>query len=72
MIRCELYRVNLTKIILFTKTTATQNEVAPSYHKVRGLYIQTVDFARTLRRETFRMITVEHKKINLIPTTIIL
>ena len=35
-------------IILLTKTTAAQNEVALSYHKVRGLYIPAVVFAATI------------------------
>ena len=34
--------------ILFTKTTAAQNEVALSYYRVRGLYIQAVVFAVTV------------------------
>ena len=36
------------EIILLTKTTAAQNEVALNYHKVRGLYIQAVVFAATI------------------------
>ena len=31
-------------IIVLTKTTAAQNEVALSYHKVRGQYFLAVDF----------------------------
>ena len=34
--------------ILLTKTTATRNEVALSYHRVRGLYFQTVVFVATI------------------------
>ena len=35
-------------IILLTKTTAAQNEVALSYHKVRGIYFLAVFFAATI------------------------
>ena len=34
--------------ILLTKTTATQNEVAPSYGRVRGLYFLAVILATTI------------------------
>ena len=34
--------------ILLTKTTGAQNEVALTYHRVRGLYFQTVVFAATM------------------------
>ena len=34
--------------ILLIKTTATQNEVAHSYHRVRGLYFLAVVFAAIL------------------------
>ena len=34
--------------ILLRKTTAAQNEVALSYHKMRGLYIQAVFFVRSM------------------------
>ena len=34
--------------ILLTKTTAAQNEVALSYHRVRGLYFLAVVFATTV------------------------
>ena len=34
--------------ILLTKTTATQNEVALSYHKVRGLYFLAVVSVRSI------------------------
>ena len=34
--------------MLFTKTTAAQNEVALSYHSVRGLYVLAVVFAATI------------------------
>ena len=33
------------RYMLLTKTIAAQNEVALSYHKVRGLYFQAVVFA---------------------------
>ena len=35
-------RVALFLRILLTKTTAAQNEVALSYHKVRGLYFLAI------------------------------
>ena len=34
--------------IFLTKTTAAQNEVAPSYHKVRGLYFLAVVSVRSI------------------------
>ena len=34
--------------ILLTKTTAAQNEVALSYHEVRGLYFLAGVFAATI------------------------
>ena len=34
--------------ILLTKTTAAQNEVALSYHKVRGLYFLAVVSVRSI------------------------
>ena len=34
--------------ILLTKTTAAQNEVALSYHTVRGLYFLAVVFVRSI------------------------
>ena len=34
--------------ILLTKTTAAQNGVALSYHKVRGLYFLAVVFMRSI------------------------
>ena len=34
--------------ILLTKTTAAQNEVALSYHRVRGLYFLAVVFVATI------------------------
>ena len=36
-----------TSTILLTKTTAAQNEVALSYHKVRGLYFLAAVFMRS-------------------------
>ena len=36
------------QIILLTKTTAAQNEVALSYHRVRGQYFLTVTFVATI------------------------
>ena len=37
-----------TSIILLTKANATQNEVALSYHRVRGLHFLAVVFAATI------------------------
>ena len=37
-------------IILLTKTTAAQSEVALSYHKVRGLYFPAVVIAVTIEK----------------------
>ena len=34
--------------MLVTKTTAVQNEVALSYHTVRGVYFSAVVFAATI------------------------
>ena len=34
--------------LLLTKTTAAQNEVALSYHRVRGLYFLGVVFVRSM------------------------
>ena len=34
--------------MLLAKTTAAQNEVALSYHRVRGIYFLTVVFAATI------------------------
>ena len=38
----------MKQTILLTKTTAAQNEVALSYHKVRGLYFLGVVFVRSI------------------------
>ena len=35
-------------VIIITKATATQNEVALSYHSVRGLYFLAVVFVRSI------------------------
>ena len=37
-----------TNNILLTKTTAAQNEIALSYHRVRGLYFLAVFFVATI------------------------
>ena len=37
-----------SKSIVLTKTTAAQNEVALSYHKVRGQYFLAFVFAATI------------------------
>ena len=42
------YHIHFISIILLTKTPAAQNEVALSYHKVRGLYFLAVIFAMTI------------------------
>ena len=42
------FKTNRCDPILLTKTTAAQNEVALSYHSMRGLYIQAVVFAATV------------------------
>ena len=36
--------MHISTCILFTKTTAVQNEVVLSYHRVRGLYFRAVVF----------------------------
>ena len=40
----RLVTPNSVAFILLTKTTATQNEDALSYHRVRGLYFKAVVF----------------------------
>ena len=40
------------RYILLTKTTAAQNGVALSYHKVRGLYFMAVVFVRSIVKES--------------------
>ena len=42
---CTLY---IPTIILLTKTSATQNEVALSYHRLRGLYFLAVVFVAAI------------------------
>ena len=39
--------------ILLTKTTAAQNGVVRSYHKVRGLYFLAVVFVRRISKDDF-------------------
>ena len=39
---------SLIYYILLTKTTAARNEVALSYHRVRGLYFRAVVFVATI------------------------
>ena len=39
---------------LLTKITATQNEVALSYHRVRGIYFLAVFFAMTIVLVVYR------------------
>ena len=43
-----LCHLQLTQVILLTKTTAALSEVALSYHSVRGLYFLAVVFAVTI------------------------
>ena len=45
---CKYYTIEREVGILLTKTTATQNEVALSYHKMRGLYFLAVVFVRSI------------------------
>ena len=40
--------MNLAIFTLLTKTTAAQNEVALSYHRVRGLYFLAVVFVSSI------------------------
>ena len=40
--------------ILLTKITAAQNEVALSYHRVRGLYFLAVVFSATIAQFNFQ------------------
>ena len=42
------WNINYANTILLTKITATQNEVALSYHKVRGQYFMAVIFIATI------------------------
>ena len=54
--------------ILLTKTTAAQNEVALSYHKLRGLYFLAVVFVATIIHIIIHRCTViktEHCSINI-------
>ena len=41
-------KINSIYKILLTKTTAVENEVALSYHRMRGLYFLAVVFASTI------------------------
>ena len=50
--RLKTYRA-VSHIILLTKTTAAQIEVALSYQRVRGLYFLTVVFAVTIAILTY-------------------
>ena len=43
------------KYMLLTKTTVAQNEVALSYHKVRGLnFLEVISAATTVFKRTFK------------------
>ena len=44
----ESLSVFLNQTILLTKTTAAQNEVALSYHRLRGLYFPADAFMTTI------------------------
>ena len=43
-----IFQLFVQHYILHTKTTAAQNEVALSYHKLRGLYFLAVVFVRSI------------------------
>ena len=45
---CDAFHTFLTLLILLTKIAAPQNEVALSYHRVRGLYFLAVVFVTTI------------------------
>ena len=45
---CKIYMCYNYTNILATKTTAALNEVALSYHRLRGLYFLAVVFAATI------------------------
>ena len=49
-------RFHIYIIILLTKTTAAQNEVALSYYRMRGLYFLTVIFAATILLKRFNFL----------------
>ena len=51
----------LASILYFSKTTAAQNEVALSYHKVRGLYFLAVVFVIYSFRITNEVIGITTK-----------
>ena len=57
---CMLY-IRIT-IILPTKTAAAQNEVALSYHNVRGLYFLRVVFAATIVFLYFLLLDVKKRQ----------
>ena len=46
---CIVLESVLIVSILLAKTTAAQNDVALSYHKVRGLYFLAVVFVRSIK-----------------------
>ena len=50
-------------IILLTKTTAARNEVALSYHRVRGLYFPAVVFVPTIVLIYHKLCTYERSYI---------
>ena len=47
-VKASLGTVNNVIPIYLTKTTAAQNEVALSYHSVRGIYFLAVVFVRSI------------------------
>ena len=47
--------------ILLTKTTAAQNGVAHSYHRVRGLYFLAVVFVRSIVHVIITNLEVAHE-----------
>ena len=52
--------MSVIKVILLIKTTAAQNEVALSYHKLRGLYFLAVVYATNI--ECIRDNNTNHNK----------
>ena len=59
-----VFKPKIKNIILLTKITFTQNEVALSYHRVRGLYFLAVIFAATILCSGTEGYTVTNKTIN--------
>ena len=68
MVLCDLEVMTITikpdlmLYIFLTKVIAARNEVAPSYHRVRGLYFLAVIFATTIALLYKRML---HSLLNM-------